>query len=75
MTSDEGAMTMSKDLEGTYWYCVDHHRVELFEQTDSQNRIGPFDTAEEAANALQTIADREKRYEEEDSRWEEGDKD
>jgi hypothetical protein len=69
-TLDLGAMTMAKDLDGTYWYCVDHHRVELFENTDSQNRIGPFETQEEAENALQTIADREKRYEEEDSAWE-----
>ena len=61
---------MAKDLDGTYWYCVDHHRVELFENTDSQNRIGPFETQQEAENALQTIADREKRYEEEDSDWE-----
>jgi hypothetical protein len=63
-------MTMAKDLDGTYWYCVDHHRVETFEQTDSQNRIGPFDTAQDASNALQTISDRERRYEEEDSQWE-----
>jgi hypothetical protein len=63
-------MTMAKDLDGTYWYCVDHHRVEQFEATDSQNRIGPFETEQEAEAALQTIADREKLYEEEDSAWE-----
>ena len=63
---------MSEDLTGTYWYCVKHHRVERFEETDSQNRIGPFYDEESAANALQTIAEREKRYEEEDSAWNEG---
>jgi hypothetical protein len=73
MTVNLGAKAMAKDLEGTYWYCLDHHRVEIFEQTDSQNRIGPFKTPEEAAGALQTIADREKRYEEEDSAWEDDD--
>jgi hypothetical protein len=66
-------MAMAKDLDGTYWYCVDHHRVEIFEKTDSQNRIGPFKTPEEAAGALQMISDREKRYEEEDSAWEDDD--
>jgi hypothetical protein len=63
---------VTKDLAGTYWYCVTHERVERFEETDSHNRIGPFDDPQSAANALQTIADREKRYEKEDSAWDEG---
>ena len=58
-----------RDLEGTYWYCLKHHRVERFDQTDSSNRIGPFDTTEAAAHALQTIAEREKAYDAEDSAW------
>ena len=60
---------MAKDLQGTYWYNVDTHQVERWEDSDSRNRIGPFDDPTAAANALQTIADREKLYEEEDSRW------
>jgi hypothetical protein len=60
---------VTEDLVGTYWYCVKHHRVERFEDTDSQNRIGPFNDAQSAEQALHTIADREKRYEQEDSAW------
>lgn len=59
-----------RDLEGTYWYCVTHHRVEPFASTDSSNRIGPFEDEASASRALQTIAEREKRYTAEDSEWE-----
>jgi len=63
---------MSKDLTGTFWFCVDHHTVEPFAGCGSQNRIGPFDTEDAAAHALQTIADRERRYDAEDAAWDEG---
>jgi hypothetical protein len=59
----------TRDLEGTYWYCLTHHRVEKFAETDSRNRIGPFDTEGAAAHALQTIAEREERYTAEDAAW------
>ncbi|MDQ2838379.1 MAG: hypothetical protein M3Y42_04230 [Actinomycetota bacterium] len=59
----------TRDLSGTYWYCEDHHTVEPFAGCGGDNRIGPFDTEAEAANALQTIADRERRYAAEDSAW------
>jgi hypothetical protein len=57
------------DREGTFWFCLDHHTVEAFHGCGSQNRIGPFATESEAARALQTIAERERRYEAEDSAW------
>ena len=63
---------MSDELEGTYWYCLKHHRVEIFEQTDSIDRLGPFKDATQAARALETVAEREKRYNAEDSAWEDG---
>jgi hypothetical protein len=66
---DDRSMT-SRELSDEYWYCMDHRRVEKFEDTDSKNRIGPFPTAEAAAHALQTIAEREKAYDSEDSAWE-----
>ena len=59
----------TEDREGTFWFCLDHHVVEPFDGCGSDNRIGPFDTEPEAARALQTIADREKRYDAEDSAW------
>jgi hypothetical protein len=57
------------DLAGTYWFCVDHHVVETFAGCGSHNRIGPFDAESEAAHALETIADRERRYTAADSTW------
>ena len=47
-----------------------HRRVEKYEDTDSTNRIGPFPTEAAAANALETIREREKAYDVEDSAWE-----
>ena len=63
----------TKDLSGTYWFCVTHRRVETFEHLDSSDRIGPFDNSSDAADALETIKKREKAYEIEDSKWESGD--
>ena len=62
----------SRELSEEYWYCMKHRRVERYDETDSANRIGPFPTADAAANALQTIAEREQRYEQEDRAWNEG---
>jgi len=57
------------ELEGTFWFCLKHRRVETFESADSKDRLGPFPDADTASHALQTIADREKRYQAEDSAW------
>jgi len=59
----------TRDLEGTWWFCLEHHTAEPFDGCGSNNRIGPWDTREEAANALTTIAERERRYDEEDAEW------
>ena len=59
----------SRELSGEYWYCQEHNRVEKYEDTDSTNRIGPFATEDEAAHALQTIHDRNERYDREDAEW------
>jgi len=61
-----------EELEGTFWFCLKHRRVERFEETDSSSRLGPFATSEAAQNALATAAEREKRYEAEDAAWEDG---
>jgi len=62
----------TRDLENTFWYCVDHHTVEGFSGCGSKNRIGPFDSEAAAADALKTVADRERRYDAEDAAWDEG---
>jgi hypothetical protein len=65
----EGGSVSATDREGTFWFCLDHHAVEPFAGCGSRNRIGPFDTEGDAARALQTIAERERRYDAEDSAW------
>ena len=59
----------AKDLEGTWWFCLKHHAVEDFAGCGSDNRVGPFDSQSAAANAIDTIAERERRYNAEDSAW------
>jgi hypothetical protein len=59
----------SEDRKDTFWFCLDHHRVESFEQSDSKNRLGPYDSADEAAGALDRIAAREQKWEQEDRDW------
>jgi hypothetical protein len=63
----------SRELAGEYWWCMKHDRVERYEETDSNNRIGPWHTYDEAARALEIIREREKAYDAEDSAWEDGD--
>ena len=60
----------TKDLEPTFWFCVDHHAVETFAGCGSHNRVGPFDSESGAARALDTIAERERGYQAEDAAWE-----
>jgi hypothetical protein len=57
----------TEDLEQTFWFCLEPHAVENFNGCGSRNRIGPFHSSTDAQNALQTIADREIRYDKEDS--------
>ena len=64
-----GAAVSTEDREGSYWFCIDHHAVEDFAGCGSQNRIGPFDTRAAAADALKTVAERERRYDAEDAAW------
>jgi hypothetical protein len=59
----------SRELSNEFWYCLKHHRVERLEDTDSSNRIGPWPTEDQAARALDIIAERERRYRQEDAEW------
>jgi hypothetical protein len=64
------ACVTSRELADEWWYCMQHRRVERFDETDSANRIGPWPSADAAAHALQTIHEREKAYEAADAEWE-----
>jgi hypothetical protein len=52
--------------DGSYWYCLKHHRVEGRSGCKAADRAGPFATEAEAANALQLIEERNKRYDAEE---------
>jgi len=35
----------------TYWWCLEHHRVEQDGGCGSTSRVGPYDTEQQAASA------------------------
>ncbi len=59
-----------------YWYNVDTGEVETDEtRGQNSNVMGPYDSAEEAGRALQTAREKTEAWDEEDRRWNEGEKD
>ena len=58
----------------SYWWCLDHKSVEEGLGCGSTTRIGPYDSAEKAASALERVKKREveqtgKDKEEEKKKW------
>ncbi len=47
---------------GKYWYCVKHHSVEGPEGCPIIDRLGPFDTREEAEQALAKAEQRNEEW-------------
>lgn len=58
--------------EGRYWFCLEHHTVEGEQGCRSADRLGPYDTAEEAARALEKARERTEAWEH-DPRWQDDD--
>ena len=56
MSSNEDSYTSSG--EHKYWYNTTSGEVEYGYVSASVDRVGPFDSAEAAANALQTLRER-----------------
>ncbi|MCU1688639.1 MAG: uncharacterized protein JWN61_2868 [Pseudonocardiales bacterium] len=52
--------------ENGYYYCLVHHVVERHDGCADKDRLGPFPTADAAAQALETVAARQARYDAED---------
>jgi len=65
---DDAFMT-SHEPSDKFWFCMEHHRVEKSEDTHGSDHLGPFPTEDAAAHALETVAEREKAYDAEDSAW------
>ncbi|HEV3169605.1 MAG TPA: hypothetical protein VGZ32_04670 [Actinocrinis sp.] len=49
-----------------WYYCIKHHRVEGEVGCQAKDRLGPYDTREEAENALQKVKER-------NAAWDHGD--
>jgi hypothetical protein len=52
-----------------FYYNIKTRQVERWGKSKAKELLGPFDTAEEAANALEIIREREQRKEAEDREW------
>lgn len=49
--------------EGQYYWCLKHRRVEPYDGCKSEDRLGPYDTMDEAARALQHVQERNDMWE------------
>ena len=52
----------------SYWYCLDHHTVEGPDGCAYKDRLGPYDTEEDAARALEKVKERNEEWDN-DPRW------
>ncbi|MBB5121075.1 hypothetical protein AF335_01525 [Streptomyces eurocidicus] len=57
---------------GEWYYCLKHGTVEEGPECRAADRLGPYDTREEAAHAMETARERETEWRE-DPRWNDGD--
>ena len=55
-----------------WWYNLVTGKVEHGPGAPNSQRLGPFETELEAANALERARERNEKWEEEDRRWNEG---
>ncbi|RJL32860.1 hypothetical protein [Bailinhaonella thermotolerans] len=59
------------DVVGDWWYCLRHMRVEHGPGCPNKDRLGPYETEAEAANAMRTAAERNEAWREQDKEWNE----
>jgi hypothetical protein len=55
-----------------WFFCLKHHTVEPEDGCKATERLGPYPDRESAAQALESVHDREERLEEEDRDWADG---
>lgn len=52
-----------------WWYCLKHGKVEHGAGCANSDRLGPFETEAEAANALELAKQRNEEWSKDDARW------
>ena len=62
---------MNKMSGGKYWFCLKHHAVEEEDDCPNMDRLGPYDTAEEASRALEKVKERNEAWDH-DPDWKDG---
>ncbi|MFJ3215003.1 hypothetical protein ACIPLC_03655 [Kitasatospora sp. NPDC086801] len=59
---------------GEWFYCIKHGKVEEGPECPAKDRLGPYDSPEEAAHALQLADERNREWRQGDERWNDGPK-
>lgn len=52
--------------DGQWYWCLKHQAVEPYEGCKSEDRLGPYATREEAAQALERVQQRNDQWDRED---------
>ncbi len=60
--------------DSEYWFCLTHHTVEGRDGCKNADRLGPYATEQEAARALETVAERNEAWDD-DPKWNDDDSD
>lgn len=50
-----------------YYYCLKHHKVEEAGDCPAKNRLGPYATPDEAAQALHKVDERNEEWNQQDT--------
>ena len=53
----------------SYWWCLNHSRVEPDAGCAHAERLGPYSTSEEAEQALERAHERSDHWDEDDRQW------
>ncbi len=54
--------------DSEFWFCLTHHTVEGTDGCRSKDRLGPYTSAQEAARALDKVAERNHEWDN-DAAW------
>jgi hypothetical protein len=58
-------------MSGPWYWCLIHNEVEPEQGCANDRRLGPYDSRDEAAHALEKAHDRTEAWDAEDDEWDE----